>query len=190
MNNKKLALAAGLFGVMCIYLSCVTPGPSKYPTTGWQSDYDQMLRQNYSEDVFQQICPKATSGKFDIWIKFWKSIAYQESSFNRLERYQEKTLGLDRLTGLPVWSEGLFQLSYQDHLTYPACQFNWDTDQKLAPTDPAKQIFDPQKQMDCVIAVSKYLISKHRPLSDYWSSARVGSDAMVQFLGAYPECTK
>lgn len=72
-----------------------------------------------------------------------------ESGFNPLSRMQETTMGTDPITGLPVWSEGLMQLSYQDVMGWPFCDFKWDQDKKLNPKDPKKTILDPYKNLHC-----------------------------------------
>ncbi len=76
-----------------------------------------------------------------------------ESGFNPLSRYQESTMGTDPITGQPVWSEGLLQLSYQDITGYPFCKFDWSLDKNLSPTDPKKTILDPYKNLDCGIRI-------------------------------------
>ncbi len=76
-------------------------------------------------------------------------IVRYESNFNPLTRYQETTMGTDPITGEPVWSEGLMQLSYQDIQGYPFCQFDWNQDSQLSPTDPQKTILDPFKNLYC-----------------------------------------
>ncbi len=76
-----------------------------------------------------------------------------ESSFNPLSRFHESTMGTDPITGQPVYSEGLLQLSYQDIQGYPFCQFDWNQDQFLAPTDPQKTILNPFKNLYCGVRI-------------------------------------
>jgi hypothetical protein len=76
-----------------------------------------------------------------------------ESNYNPLNRYQEDTMGIDPVTHLPVWSEGLMQLSYQDTLGRPYCQFDWNVDKNLSPTSPKKSILDPFKNLNCGVRI-------------------------------------
>jgi hypothetical protein len=96
-----------------------------------------------------------------------------ESGFNPLNRFQESTMGTDPITGQPVWSEGLMQLSYQDIQGYPFCQFDWNQDEELNPTDPQKTILDPFKNLYCGMRIlAQQVKRKGRIVIDsgaYWA---------------------
>lgn len=76
-----------------------------------------------------------------------------ESNFDPLMRYRESTMGTDPITGQPVYSEGLLQLSYQDETGWSFCKFDWANDKKLAANDPKKSILDPYKNLNCGIRI-------------------------------------
>ena len=120
-----------------------------------------------------------------------------ESGFNPTTRYHEASMGTDAVTGLPVYSEGLLQLSYQDTLWAPFCEFDWDKDRHLSVTDKRKSIFDPMKNLNCGIRILNRQIEKRGRLvlsSDaYWAVLK--SDAphnkieLIQALTkALPAC--
>lgn len=68
------------------------------------------------------------------------AIAGPESSHNKMTMFQEpKSMGLDKVTGLPVVSEGLLQLSYQDADRYPGIKFNYRADAALFKADMANK---------------------------------------------------
>lgn len=102
-----------------------------------------------------------------------------ESRFNPLSRYQETTLGTDPVTGLPVWSEGLLQLSYQDTLAYPFCEFDWSQDKNLSATDPRKSILDPIQNLQCGVRILSEQVRKKGRLilssGAYWAVIKKGS---------------
>ena len=58
-----------------------------------------------------------------------------ESNYDRMAMYHEDTLGVDAMTGLPVISEGLLQLSYQDAKWYNITTFDYIKDAKLLKAD-------------------------------------------------------
>lgn len=81
------------------------------------------------------------------------AMARYESNYNPVTRFQETDQGTDAITGQPVWSEGLMQLSYQDMLGYSFCEFDWNADRNLAVNDPQKTILDPYRNLDCGIRI-------------------------------------
>jgi hypothetical protein len=96
-----------------------------------------------------------------------------ESGFSPVSRYQESTMGTDPVTGLPVYSEGLLQLSYQDTQWAPFCEFDWNHDQYLSATDPRKTILDPYKNLNCGIRILANQVQKKGRIilasGAYWS---------------------
>lgn len=81
------------------------------------------------------------------------AMAKFESQFNPLSRMIEPSLGIDPVTGLQVVSEGLLQLSYQDKLRYPFCNFDWQRDKGLSQLDPARSILNPYLNLGCGVRI-------------------------------------
>lgn len=102
-----------------------------------------------------------------------------ESNHNPLARYHESTMGIDPITGQPVYSEGLLQLSYQDIQGYPFCQLDWETDQHLSPTDPNKTILNPITNLDCGVRILARQVSRRGTIilstGAYWSVIKSNS---------------
>lgn len=112
--------------------------------------------------------------KISFWAYFFSAVAKFESAFKPTTRFKETGLGTDSITGEPVYSEGLLQLSYQDVKSYPFCnEFDWSKDRLLSRTDPKKTIFDPYKNLTCGIRIlNKIAAGKGRisfPSGHYWS---------------------
>lgn len=103
-----------------------------------------------------KLCPNYD--KLDVTLKkkvvsdLFIFVMYFESSWNPLSRYRETTMGTDPVTGRPVYSEGLFQMSYQDE-PWAKCGFDWSLDNYLDDTDPKKTILDPFINMSCGVKV-------------------------------------
>lgn len=110
-------------------------------------------------------------------IIFWgylvSAMVKYESGFNTTARLKETGLGTDSVTGLPVYSEGLLQLSYQDIRPYPFCEFDWNKDKNLAGTDPKKTVFDPIKNLRCGVKILDAVIQKQKKITTktgaYWA---------------------
>jgi len=81
------------------------------------------------------------------------AIVKYESGFNPLSRFAETTMGIDPITGKPVYSEGLLQLSYQDIQGWPFCKFDWAADKNLKVDDPKKTILDPYINLTCGVRI-------------------------------------
>lgn len=130
-------------------------------------------------------CPKyltmTRNQKINFWVYLASGIVKYESDFSPTSRYQETTLGTDAVTGLPVWSEGLMQLSYQDQDSYSFCnEFNWSVDKKLSPKDPSKTILDPYKNLRCGIRILNTQVANHDMIAyrGYWSTLFPTSSAL------------
>jgi hypothetical protein len=122
------------------------------------------------------------------------AIAGPESGYNAKVMYWEDSMGLDSVTGLPVISEGLLQMSYQDGPRYPGIEFNFALDAPLLRKDwnnrGARQswesMFEERSTINPVTnakaamcVVSQLLLSpKYRglefadTLGKYWSTMR------------------
>jgi hypothetical protein len=101
------------------------------------------------------------------------AMALSESALVANDRFTEPGLGNDVMTGQPIVSEGLLQLSYQDGSFY-GCAFDWNKDRPLAPKDLAKTIFDPNHQWDCGVRILVKQFQRVKQVfpskSFYWST--------------------
>ncbi len=117
------------------------------------------------------------SARVNFWAFLISAVAKYESGFDPLSRMVESTMGTDPITGLPVYSEGLLQLSYQDIQAYPFCAFDWQADKTKAPSSSKKTILDPFKNLECGIRILAQQIhrTKRIALSSgvYWSTLKV-----------------
>lgn len=180
-----------------------------YPTIGWQPAYDDAIKKAVTNNmlaqpnaVMTQFCAEWPELSFDqrrqMYSDLFYSIALPESNYDRKSLYYEDELGSDPLTDLPVVSEGLLQLSYQDVLSYPSCKFNASADKVYINDDwnnrngkqsweskhvNGKTILDPFNNLLCGISIVDDLLksSPTKEFSDnlgrYWSSMRRTSDA-------------
>jgi hypothetical protein len=124
-----------------------------------------------------RFCPKyrflSTQQKVNVAGQLIAGIVSFESQFDPLRRFPESNLGTDPVTNQPVYSEGLMQLSYQDILGYPFCQFKWSQDKNLSATDPKKTILDPYKNLYCGVRILALQVKRHGLIvidsGAYWS---------------------
>jgi hypothetical protein len=126
-------------------------------------------------------CPNYASlsdpEKVNFWAYLVSTIAKFESGFVVTKRAHEATRGNDELTKLPVYSEGLLQLSYQDGLHYAFCAFDWLEDQKLSATNPKKSILDPFRNLECGIKILADQVKNKNTIASanaYWNSLKAG----------------
>jgi len=113
--------------------------------------------------------------KTAIWAEIISAVAWFESTWNPCERYAEPGMGIDTVTGEPVYSEGLLQLSYQDVKNYPHLEipFDWDRDKLLARTDCSKSILDPLKNITAGVSILADQVKRERAIvlkHPYWST--------------------
>lgn len=152
-----------------------------------------------SRDI-EQFCPRygalSQNEKVGFWVYLVSAVVKFESGFSPVARMQETTMGIDPITKLPVQSEGLLQLSYQDVLAYPYCnEFDWSVDQHLAVKDPAKTILNPEKNLRCGIRILNQQLRKKsliefRP-GNYWAvlMPRNRPDSPVEKIKALSRAT-
>ena len=111
--------------------------------------------------------------KVIFWGMLISQISFHESGWNPTSRSLEKTMGVDGITKMAVYSEGLLQLSYQDSQWSPYCKFDWSKDQKLTAKDPNKTILNPYLNLSCGIKVLADQISRYKQIAMkkniYWS---------------------
>lgn len=116
----------------------------------------------------------------EVFAELFIAIAYYESAWSPVSRMKESSMGTDPITKLPVYSEGLFQLSYQDE-QWIKCGFDWSKDKNLSPTDPKKTILDPALNIDCAVRIMARQIERKGEIilasGVYW--------AVIKHFGRY-----
>lgn len=159
----------------------VTPPPTpprepateaKYPllweakvkgSSAWSDYVYKVIREEEANRLMQgsddmaKFCPRYNTLSNEERVNFWglliSAITKYESAYSPVSRMRETTMGTDPVTGQPVYSEGLLQLSYQDTQWASYCEFDWSKDKNLSPTDPRKTILDPYKNLRCGIKI-------------------------------------
>ncbi len=123
-----------------------------------------------------KFCPKYSflthNQKLNFWVYLVSAMIKYESNFKPTCRFLEWPLGKDSVTGLPVYSEGLLQLSYQDVKSYAFCnQFDWSKDKLLTVDDARKTIFDPHLNLTCGIRILNAQVKRKGMIAarGYWS---------------------
>ncbi len=137
---------------------------------------------NGASDI-KTFCPNFATANGEQRINFWamliSAIAKYESDLNPIARNAKG--GTDPVTMLPLYGEGLMQLSYQDKLMNPGCAFNWEVDKSLGPLDPTKTILDPVTNLKCAVLILGTQISTAKKIvldgSAYWPSIRSSNPA-------------
>lgn len=111
--------------------------------------------------------------KVIFWAMLISQITFHESSWNPTARALEGSMGVDGVTKLPVYSEGLMQLSYQDAQWSPYCKFDWSKDRQLVAKDPRRTILNPYLNLSCGIKVLADQIARHGKIvmkkNIYWA---------------------
>lgn len=178
--------------------------PQEYPVTGWDERYSKEIISKVTnnlllqtQEVMGQFCKEWETLSIDQRKIFYSdllfAIASPESNYDRAGMYLESTLGIDPLTKIPVISESLFQLSYQDRLGYPQCKFDEVKDRSLIQSDyenkpkklsswdsqypNSKTIDNPIIQIDCAMSIIDKLLTNNdkefaNRLGAYWSTLR------------------
>lgn len=154
----------------------------------WSTYVFKVIREEAFADLDRAMdvdlfCPRYDTLSTDQRINFWGALisgmSRYESNYSPVSRYHEDTMGTDPVTKLPVYSEGLLQLSYQDVQWAKYCEFDWSKDKLLSPTDPRKTILDPYKNLRCGIKILAAQVKKTREIvlssGAYWSVIKEGS---------------
>lgn len=129
-------------------------------------------------------CPQFRKLTHEQRVNFWgmlvSEVARYESSWNPASRMKESGMGTDPVTHAHVYSEGLLQMSYQDALWNPGCDFDWNKDKHLPADDPKKTILSPFRNLRCGVMVLAKQINNHKVIAldsgEYWSTLRKGSE--------------
>ncbi len=157
------------------------PERKKWSKSAYQTIESVFSTLDSAKDAYR-FCPNYDnlnhSEKVNFWGQFFAGLAYFESGWKPTSRRQESELGQDSLTRLPVFSEGLLQLSYQDTKWASYCKFDWSTDRHLSPRDPSKTILSPYLNLDCGIRIMARQIKKTHALvlsrGVYWATLKSG----------------
>jgi hypothetical protein len=118
--------------------------------------------------------------QINIWAELISAIALPESSWKLNSWMVETTQGNDVITGKPVRSEGLLQLSYQDKRSYPhlPCRFDWHKDKNLGENDITKTIFQPDVNLEMGINILAHQIERKGKIllesGVYWAVMKIG----------------
>jgi hypothetical protein len=144
-------------------------------------DNELLIDFDTAQDI-ERFCPKYQSLSRDQRVNVWGAliagISKFESGHNPLSRMTETTMGIDPITKKQVVSEGLLQLSYQDTLIYPFCQFDWKRDKGLATSDSRKTILDPYRNLNCGARILAQQIRRRSQVvlssNVYWAVIKEG----------------
>lgn len=192
-----------IIGAVLLTLSWETNHSERKP---WTTALVEAVEQHYKElDTAQdmgQFCPNYykldRDQRVQIWSELFVQVAYWESGWNPHSDYTEHTLGIDRVTGQPVVSSGLLQLSYGDTLWAKWCPFNWDADKKINSFQTS--IHDPKNNLGCGVGIMARQVRKTGRITldkgVYWSTLRAGShrakigDVATKLQGTLKFCGK
>lgn len=110
-----------------------------------------------------------------VWGELFAAISFYESGWNPKSQYTETALGIDQVTGKPLVSEGLLQLSYTDTRWATWCDFDWERDKK---TDSYNlTILNPKNNLECGIGIMASQIKRHKNITlnkgVYWSTLKL-----------------
>jgi hypothetical protein len=158
----------------------------------WDPSWDLMVETVLPQDLLttmpardvKDFCPRFNSmsegDKRSFWAYFFQALAGAEAGLEPTKdvRHSEPEVAVkDTVTGRPVRSQGLLQLTYMDAERY-GCDFDWDQDKQLDEHDPDKTILQPKNNLACGVKIlENQLIAQHKPLlakSSYWSTLRPG----------------
>lgn len=175
--------------------------------SSWCASYDTAIKTAVTDKMLGEksistFCPKynnfTTDQKRQFFADLFFGVAKYESNYKPLSLYWESSLGKDSATKLPVVSEGMLQLSYQDEV-WAHCGFDAKLDAKAIADDyakkpfgkhtwfsvhPEKTILDPIRNLTCGIRIMDWRIS-HYPgrnfqenMGKYWATIRDQSSAI------------
>lgn len=161
------------------------------------ADIEQQIDEAVKEYLSQ--CPNLLffNSSLFYWQSVIKAIAKAESNFNILERYEEKGLGKDAVTGKQNFSEGLLQLSYQD-AKYHGANFDWSIDKNKSAYDKTKTIFNVKNNIQAGMIILNKLVGLNKHFiynkGNYWAVLKpenkrheVFLEALAKYLNAEPK---
>jgi hypothetical protein len=158
---------------------------------------------NQSEDI-TRFCGHykelTTDQQIQVWGEIVAGVAFWESSWNPAESAEDGGSEPDDITHLPMWSEGLMQLSYQDTESNPYCAFDYKSDTKLKHSDLHRSILNPYNNLYCGIRTMADLVQVNKRVSQkkgqdgYWSTLNAGdrlhnrAGQIARLVGNLPFC--
>lgn len=119
--------------------------------------------------------------KAGFWVALVAGMALRESRFEPTSIYRDSSMGQDHVTGQPLMSEGLLQISYQDQQTYKnyvpqgACDFDFEHDRALPRRDTRRTLQDPARNLSCGVAMINSLIQQDRQIAGFTSGYYQGA---------------
>ena len=164
----------------------------------WNPQWDSFIEQSIPPDMLssqvprdvRKFCPNfygmSDTDKRVFWAYFFQALAGAEAGLNPTTNVRHPQMAkIDQVTAQPVHSEGLLQLTFEDQKVY-GCDFDWNTDRKLAKNDPDRTILQPKNNLACGIKILDSQIIEHRrPLltkKSYWSPLQPGTVPYRIFL--------
>lgn len=188
-----------------------TPSKASRLPLGWEKGsphrkaWSEFVYRLISEELFplldtagdaQRLCPNYLRLERDeriaVWSELISAVAYYESGWKPSEQYRETDMGMDRVTGKQVVSEGLLQLSYQDIpnygsvLKYPLCKIDFAADSRLDTSDPKRTILDPLINLECGLRILARQVQRKGNVilasGVYWSVLRESSKRVPQII--------
>lgn len=161
-------------------------------------DWNGLLK---GADDMTDFCPSyytlSSPERANVWAQLFAAMARYESAYSPVSRMQETTMGRDPVTKLPVYSEGLLQLSYQDTQVWNFCNFDWNKDKSLHPSDPKKTILDPYNNLHCAVGIMAKQIARKGLIKigsgAYWAVIKTNSryqkiNSITSMVRSLPLC--
>jgi hypothetical protein len=166
--------------------------------TLWNPDWDEIIEKALPDSLLstqvprdvRRYCPRfyrmSDTDKRAFWAYFFQALAGAEAGLNPTShvRHIGALKPSDGVTHLPIHCEGLLQLTYEDSVRY-GCNFDWDADRNLKPSDPARTILQPKNNLECGVKIlTRQIIDNHEPLFwklSYWSTLRPGTPSFSVF---------
>jgi hypothetical protein len=150
----------------------------------------EMLSRQVPRDV-RRFCPRfydlSEADKRAFWAYLFQALAGAEAGLDpttRVRHTEPEVAVIDKVTGRAVRSEGLLQLTYEDHDRY-GCNFDWQQDRTMKQDDPDKTILDPKNNLECGVKIlENQIVNQHKPLlssTGYWSTLRPGTPSYQVF---------
>ncbi|MEK2646254.1 murein L,D-transpeptidase catalytic domain family protein [Bdellovibrio sp. BCCA] len=179
---------------------------SKPERKAWSQYLMKLVSEDWSSllkgaDDMRDFCPRYNSlsnnERANVWAQLFVAMTKYESGYSPTSRMQETTMGTDPVTGRPVYSEGLLQLSYQDITGWNFCKFDWSKDRNLSSTDPRKTILDPYINLHCGVGIMAKQIARTGKIKlasgAYWAVIKTNSrysqiSAITSMVKSLPMC--
>lgn len=163
----------------------------------WNPDWDHVIEQAIPPEMLssavphdvRKFCPNfyrmGDADKRVFWAYFFQAMAGAEAGLEPTTNVRHSQMEKkDGVTGQPVHSEGLLQLTFEDQKSY-GCNFDWEHDRQLPAHDPQRTILQPKNNLECGIRIlDNQIIHLHKPLvtrSSYWSTLQPGTVAYRVF---------